>query len=154
MTETAKGHFTLLDGFPADVLALEARGLIDHDAYTDELIPAVEARIAAEGKVKLLYILGSDFTGYTMGAALEDGKVGLLHLSEFARVGFVSDVDWMRAALRLFAPLIPCPVRVFGLADLAAAKAWIVAEDPPAGGPEVAADYKLLPIEDRMPPAD
>ena len=26
------GHFAILDGFPSDVLAIEAKGRIDHDA--------------------------------------------------------------------------------------------------------------------------
>ena len=153
-TPAAKGHFTILDGFPSDVLAIEAHGRIDHDSYTTELIPAIQAKIAAEGKVKLFYRIGSEFSGYTMGAAMEDAKVGFLHLADFARVAFVSDVEWMNLAVKLFAPMIPCPVRVFSEAETAAAKAWIVATDEPKGGPEVAADHKLLPLEDRMPPAD
>ena len=153
-TPAAKGHFTILDGFPSDVLAIEAHGRIDHDSYTTELIPAIQAKIAAEGKVKLFYRIGAEFSGYTMGAAMEDAKVGFLHLADFARVAVVSDVAWINAGVRLFAPMIPCPVRAFRSADLAAAKDWIVAYDKPAGGPEVAADHKLLTIEDRMPPAD
>lgn len=155
MSMTApKGHFAWLDGFPPDVLAIEARGRVDHDAYADELIPAIEARIAAQGKVKLLYILGADFAGFTAGAALEDAKVGLLHLARFARVAVVSDIAWMAAAVRLFAPLIPCPVRVFSGNDRGAAESWIRADDAAPGGAEVAADHKLLPLEDRMPPVD
>ncbi len=131
MTESAKGRFTLLEGFPADVLAIEAHGLIDHDAYTRDLIPAIEARLAAQGRLKLLYALGEDFAGFTAGAMFEDSKVGLLHLSDFARVAVVGDVAWINAGVRFFAPLIPCPVRSFTRADLAAAKAWITATDAP-----------------------
>ncbi len=152
--QSKPGHFTIIDGFPADVLAIEAHGKIDHDAYTNELIPAIRDTIAAEGKVKLLYVIGSEFSGYTMGAALEDAKVGFLHLADFARIAFVSDVEWMNAAVKLFAPMIRCPVRVFPHAELAAAKDWIVAVDERAGGPEVDADHKLLNLEDRMPPTD
>jgi len=149
-----QGHFHILGGFPADVLAVEANGTIDHDAYANELIPAIEAKIAAEGRVKMLYILGPGFEAFTTGAMVEDSKVGFLHLADFARVAVVSDVAWINAGVRLFAPMIPCPVRAFRSTDLAGAKDWIVAYDKPAGGPEVAADHKLLTIEDRMPPAD
>lgn len=149
-----KGHFRVLDGFPADVLAVEASGRIDHDAYVKELIPAVEAKIAAEGKLKLFYMLGAGFEGFTAGAMFEDGKVGFLHIAKFARVAVVSDIEWIGAGLRLFTPLIPCPVRVFPLADEAGARAWIAAEEEKRGGPEVAADHKLAMLEDRMPPAD
>lgn len=148
----SKGHFRMLEGFPADVLAFEASGEIDHDAYTQELIPAIEARIAAEGRVKLLYVLGADFTGYTMGAMVEDAKLGFGHLTKFARIGVVSDVAWIANGVKMFAPMMPCPVKVFALAEREAAKAWLLAEDE-TGGPEVAAARKLPLTEDRMPPA-
>ncbi|MBZ4021213.1 hypothetical protein CKO11_01880 [Rhodobacter sp. TJ_12] len=147
------GHFTQLEGFPADVLAVEAHGRIDHDAYVKDLIPAVEAGLAASGKLKLLYALGEDFEGFTAGAMFEDGKVGLLHLADFARIAVVSDVSWINGGVRLFAPLIRCPVRTFPRAELAAAKAWICENEAPEGGPEIAADHKLAMLEDREPPA-
>ncbi|SOB93083.1 SpoIIAA-like protein [Rhodobacter sp. JA431] len=148
-----KGRFTLLDGFPADVLAVEAHGRIDHDAYVEDLIPAVEERLAAAGRLKLLYALGADFEGFTAGAMFEDGKVGLLHLADFARIAVVSDVAWISAGVRLFAPLIRCPVRTFPRAEMAEARVWISADPERAGGPEVAADQKLMMLEDREPPA-
>ncbi|HPD94057.1 MAG: STAS/SEC14 domain-containing protein [Rhodobacter sp.] len=148
------GHFRLLDGFPADTLAFEASGEIDHDAYTRELIPAIEARIAAEGKVKLLYVLGEDFAGYTLGAMVQDAKVGVEHLSKFARVAVVSDAGWIRNGVRMFAPLMPCPVRTFPRAELEAAKAWIQARDEPAAGPGIAASGTLPLAEDMTPEAD
>lgn len=147
------GRFTLLEGFAADVLAVEAHGKIDHTAYVRDLIPALETRLAAAGRLKMLYALGEDFEGFTAGAMFEDGKVGLLHLGDFARVAVVSDVGWIRAGVQLFAPLIRCPVRVFSRADMAAAKAWISADPLPEGGPEIAAEHKLLMLEDREPPA-
>lgn len=150
----SKGHFTRLDGFAADVLAVEANGRIDHAAYAAELIPALEAQLAHAGRLKMLYALGPGFESFTAGAMFEDGKVGLLHLADFARVAVVSDVGWINASLHLFAPLIPCPVRCFTRAEMAQAKAWIEADDLPEGGPEVAADHKLLTLEDREPPAD
>lgn len=148
------GHFRLLEGFPADTLAFEATGEIDHDAYTKELIPAIEARIAAEGKVKLLYVLGEDFTGYTLGAMFQDTRVGVEHLSKFARIGVVSDVAWIRNGVRMFAPLMPCPVRTFTRADLAEAKTWIQATDHPPAGPGIAATSTLPLAEDMTPEAD
>ncbi|MFD2174499.1 STAS/SEC14 domain-containing protein [Rhodobacter lacus] len=148
-----KGRFTLIEGFPADVLALEAHGKIDHDAYVTDLIPALEARLKAEGRLKLLYALGEDFEGFTAGAMFEDGKVGLLHLGDFARIAVVSDVAWVNGGVRLFAPLIRCPVRTFPRAQIAAAKDWISADPERDGGPEVAAEHKLSMLEDREPPA-
>ncbi|OOY31820.1 STAS/SEC14 domain-containing protein [Thioclava sp. F36-6] len=152
----SEGRFEFLDGFPADVLAFEAKGTIGAEAYEQHLIPAVEAKIAAEGKVKLLYIIGDAFDGYTAKAAWDDTKLGLSHLGDFAAVALVSDVDWIRWGVQAFAPMIPGTVKLFRLSELDQAKAWICA----AGKAEedhshdVAARHKLPTLEDRQPPLE
>lgn len=121
----SSGAFQVLDGYPEDVVAIAAKGHITARDYETTLIPLVKARIAAKGKVKLLYMLGADFDGISMGAAWDDARLGLMHWSDFARVAVVTDIDWIRWSLKVFAPMIPCPVHVFHNAELAAAKAWI-----------------------------
>ena len=49
------------------------------------------------------------------------------HLTGFGRVAVVSDVGWIRHAVRAFAPLMPAEVHVFGDDALAEAKAWVAA---------------------------
>lgn len=143
----------ILEGYPADVLAVAAEGHITRADYDEVLIPAVTARIKAEGKVKLLYVIGEGFRGYSAGAIWDDAKLGFLHLGDFTRVAVVTDVGWIVGSVRLFAPLIPCPVQVFALAEIEAAKAWIAenGHEPPAG-PGVDVTHKLPLSEDRLPP--
>ena len=40
--EPRSGRFTLLDGYPDNVVALRAEGVITHDDYEQTLIPIVE----------------------------------------------------------------------------------------------------------------
>ena len=87
----------------------------------------IEAAVKASGPARLYYELGEDFHGFSLGAAWDDAMVGLRHLSDFARVAVVTDIGWIRSGTALFAPLIPCEVRVFPLAERAAARAWIAA---------------------------
>jgi len=149
------GHFEFLSGFPPDVVAVSAHGTIDRAAYEDVLMPLIADRIKAEGKIKLLYVLGSAFKGFTAGAAWDDTRLGLSHLSKFARMAIVSDTEWLRLGMRMFAPLMPCPVRIFHIAQMQEAEAWIVSDANSANaGPEVAADHKINPLEDMMPPND
>jgi len=148
----SEGRFEILDGLPADVVGIKAHGKLTRAAYENELIPLIEARIAKEGKVKLLYVLGEEFEGFTAGAAWEDAKVGLLHLADYARIAVVSYVEWIRLGVKLFAPMLRGPVSVFGAAELEAAKAWIVANDAPEPHDhDVAADHKIPPLEDKGP---
>lgn len=148
---TRQGNFEILGGMPADVLAIEARGKITRADYETVLIPEVTRRTRTQGKVKLLYLLGERFEGYTAGAAWDDAKLGILHLGDFARVAVVTDVDWIRMGVKMFAPMLSAPVHLFHTAELQSAKAWI-AEDHPEPAPEkqVAADHKLPTLEDKM----
>ncbi|RMH41176.1 MAG: STAS/SEC14 domain-containing protein [Alphaproteobacteria bacterium] len=152
---TDRGHFEIIEGLPNDVVAVRAVGVIDREDYEKVLVPLVESRIREEGRIKFLYVLGDEFEGITAGAAWEDMELGLLHLGDFARMAVVTDVEWIRLAVKLFAPLVRGEVRLFRTSELEAAKAWISENVPEAGtgGPAVAA-RKLPPLEDKVPPAE
>ena len=115
----------LMSGLPENVVGLSAIGEITGQDYEQTLIPAIEERIRRHGKVRVLYHLGPAFAGYTAAAMWDDAKLGLSHLRDFEQIAVVTDVDWCRYAVRLFAPLIPCPVKLFANAELAAAEDWV-----------------------------
>jgi stage II sporulation SpoAA-like protein len=150
-----RGEITLLEGFPSDVVAARATGFIDRSDYEGTLIPVIESRIRENGKVKFLYVLGEDFAGFSAGAAWDDARLGLMHMGDFARIAVVSDKDWVRIGMKMFAPFVAAEIQVFAVRDLDAAKAWIVSNKPESrSGPGVAADYAIPPLEDKTPPVD
>ena len=114
-----------LKGFPANVLAFACREQVTRRDYDSVLIPAVEAALKGHDKVRLYYETGPDFIGIAAGAVLEDFKVGVEHLGRWERVALVSDVEWIRTAVRAFGFLLPGHVRVFHLGEAPAARAWI-----------------------------
>ena len=120
--------FEMLSGYPDDVLAVSAHGRITRADYEGVLIPEVERRAKA-GKVKLLYVLGADFASVTAGAAWDDARLGLLHWGDFSRIAVVTDVEWIRLGVKMFAPLMPCPVHLFNAAQASEASAWISTPD-------------------------
>ena len=61
--------FKIIEGLPPDVLAIEASGKVTHDDYRDTLIPKAEAMIA-KWPIKMLYVIGEDFTGFDHQALL------------------------------------------------------------------------------------
>jgi len=146
-----KTHFKILEGYPPDVIAVEATGHITGEDYENKLIPLVNERIKAEGKVNLLYVIGPDFKGFSGAAMWDDAKLGLLHFSDFAHIAVVTDVEWIRLGVRMFAPLMPAKVKLFDVAELDAAKAWISEGKPEAPHkPGVDATHKLPTLEDRQ----
>lgn len=126
----APGGLEVLTGLPDDVIGVAARGEITARDYAETLRPLIEARLATQPKLKLLYRLGPEFD-YSAGAVLADARLGLAHWNDFARIAVVTDVEWIARSMWLFAPLIPGEVRAFPDADLAAATAWL--SEPEAG---------------------
>ena len=78
------------------------------------LVPALEEKLSKYEKVRLLYVLGDDFDKYTGGAAWEDAKVGMKHLTAFDRVAVVTDVDWIESMIKALGFAIPAEVRKHG----------------------------------------
>ena len=116
---------TLLEGYPDSVLAVEGQGTITAEDYQQVLLPAMSERLSRHPRLRLLYLMGDEFEGFTAGAAWEDSKVGMKHFTHFERVAFVTDTDWMRRAVRGFGCALPGEVRVYETDDLDDASAWI-----------------------------
>jgi hypothetical protein len=93
--------------------------------YETVLIPAVEAEFARRDKVRFLYHLGKEFTGFEAAAVWDDAKLGLRHLTGWERMAVVSDVEWIRAAVKVFGLAMPGHVRVFHAGELDEAVGWI-----------------------------
>jgi hypothetical protein len=113
-----------MEGLPDDVLGLEAVGKVTEEDYEQVLTPAVEAKIAAHGKVRCVYVLGEEFEGWTFGAMWQDAKLGGSELRKWERIAVVTDTDWIRHAVSGLGWMIPGDVRVFPVAELDAATAW------------------------------
>ena len=130
--EPRSGRFVLLEGYPEDVVAFRAEGVITRRDYEETLIPLVEKTIRAHERVKVLYWCGEKFEGFSAGAMWDDARLGLMHIGNFSKIAVVSDVGWVRQSVKLFAPLMPAPVQVFHNAEIAEAKQWISEDEPPS----------------------
>ena len=117
----------LIPDLPQGVVGVEAQGQVSTDDYERVLIPAVDAaqEAAEDGKLRLLYVLGSDFPDYTAGAAWEDAKLGLGRIRSWERIAIVSDAEWLRRAIHGLGWMMPGEVKVFGTAEGHDARAWV-----------------------------
>lgn len=106
-------------------LGVTAIGKVTAEDYESVLIPAVQERLRQHGNIGLLCQLGIHFDGFTLGAAWDDSKFGLTHLTDFTKFALVSDVHWVRNGVRIMAPLLRYPVRVFSNDELRMAIDWL-----------------------------
>ena len=118
---------TRMPDLPDNVLALEASGEVTGEDYETVVIPAVEKMLAEHDKLRMLYQLGPDYTGFEGAAMWDDTKVGMRHLTRWEKIAVVTDVEWMAHTVKAFGFLMPGEVQVFSNAELAAAKAWVAA---------------------------
>lgn len=114
-----------LQGFPSPVLAFACKGHVTKSDYETTLIPAVEKAMQQPGKVRLYYQINPDFSGIEPGAAWDDFKVGMQHSTRWERMAVVTDVDWIRYAIRAFGFVMPGELRIFPLAEQDTAREWI-----------------------------
>ncbi len=117
----------VLQGFPDNVVAWAAKGRVTKQDYEEVLIPAVERALERNGTIRCYYELSPEFTGFDAGAAWEDAKIGIEHLTRWERVAVVTDVEWIRLATNAFRFFMPGQVRVFSAAESVEARRWITA---------------------------
>ena len=86
-----------------------------------------------QGPIRVLYVAGPDFTGYELEALWDDAAFDSKHWHQFKRIAVVTESTWLRAAIAMFRPLFPSEIRWFKLAELAAAKEWIVRIEKESG---------------------
>jgi hypothetical protein len=114
-----------IPGLPENVVGFAAKGTVTADDYESVIIPAVEAMFSRLNKIRFLYQLGEEFSGFEAGAMWDDTKLGLKHLRGWERMAVVSDVEWIRAAVKVFGLAIPGQVRAFHNREFAEAMQWI-----------------------------
>ncbi|HEY7042923.1 MAG TPA: STAS/SEC14 domain-containing protein [Nocardioidaceae bacterium] len=115
----------VVTGLPPRVAGVVVHGDLSAEDYRDGIRPAIEAAFAAGAPVRMMFVLDSDFDGFSGGAVWEDAKLGLSHLTGWERVAVVGDVSWVNQSVRLFGFLMPGEVRTYPLAERAAAEAWV-----------------------------
>jgi SpoIIAA-like len=117
-----------LDDMPAGTLGFRAKGEIEREDYEDVLVPALRKALEDGGKLRMLYVI-EDLDEIEPGALWADSKLGFdllaRHRHALVRSAIVTDIEWMARATKLFAWMMPGEARVFGLAELDEAKAWV-----------------------------
>lgn len=114
-----------IQGLPPGTLGFRASGQVTAADYERVLVPDIEAAFALNRKLRLLYHVGPDFTGFDPGAMWDDAMLGFRHFSGWDRVALVTDVPWLRIASTAMGFVVPVEFRLFSNAELVLAIDWI-----------------------------
>ena len=75
-----------IDGLPGNVVGFEAVGKVEAADYREVLDPAIDAAVETHGNLRLLYVLGAEYDGYSAGAMWQDTKLGMSDRKHFDRL--------------------------------------------------------------------
>jgi hypothetical protein len=117
--------FEIIGGLPDGVVGVRAVGKVTGDDYEKVLDPAVEAALKATGSIRILFVLGPEFTEYTPDAMLHDTEEYARTWRHCERMAVVTDVGWVRNAVDLFRHAMPDSMKLYAMAQLDDATAWV-----------------------------
>ena len=116
---------TIINDLPDSVLGVSGEGKITGKDYENVLIPAIAEKFETSKKLRMLYHLGVNFTGFDLSAMLDDAKMGMKHLSAWDRIALVSDHEMINTFAKFFGHMLSCELRIFKNAEMGEAKKWI-----------------------------
>ena len=114
-----------MDDVPTGTIGFEAIGDVEDDDWEEAVEPLLRRRIAAGGKVRLLYLLGARATDVEGDAVMAGAGFRARHAGAFERVAVVTDESWIKPATRAWSVVMPGKARAFAVHDLPAAKTWL-----------------------------
>lgn len=116
-----------IEEMPAGTIGFRVVEKLTGDDYRERIEPVL-GEAAEAGEIRLLFEIDGGF-GMDAGAVIEDAKTGLKlglgHMKAWKRTAVVTDVDWIRKAIKAFGFMSPGEVKVFEPAELGAAKVWV-----------------------------
>jgi SpoIIAA-like len=130
--------FATVENLPPGTIGFVAQNQITA-ADRDEVLDPTIAFALENGPVRLLYVIGADFTGYDHGF-YDDVVFGTRHFTDFARIAFVAEDGPFSRAVRAMDGLMPTALRVFEARDLDAARAWLAEEGSEEDGSQIPVD--------------
>jgi SpoIIAA-like len=113
----------LIPGLPKNVVGIVATGRVTMRDCQEVLVPAIKRSRKRHDKIRLYYELNSRFPG----SAWDDLDLGLEYASCCERVAIVTDIAWVRLAIKAVRFLIPSDIRVFPTILAEQGRAWITA---------------------------
>lgn len=116
-----------MTGLPPGVIGFTAHNHVTAADYERVVIPDIEAAFALNRKLRVIFHIDQDFTGFDPGAVWDDAKLGFRHFSGWERAALVTDVGWMRNLAKALGFLSPGEFRLFPTAELEEARSWICA---------------------------
>jgi hypothetical protein len=116
---------TRIKNIPDNIIAFRYEGHVTAADYESVVLPALATSFENSKNFKVLIQLAEDFEGFNFGAVKDDMKVGLKYWTDWKKIAFVSDKEWMNHAVKAFEFLVPGEVHVYRNDQIPDAIIWL-----------------------------
>jgi len=106
-----------------EVLGFKLSGKL-HDADYKTFVPAVDAAIAKQGKVRLLAQF-HDFQGWDARALWDDIKFSTTHCTKIDRIALVGEKKWEQWMATVCKPFTMATIKYFDASNISDAQKWL-----------------------------
>jgi hypothetical protein len=117
-----------LNDMPPGTVGFRVSGEVHREDYTDVLVPQLQAAAASGDGLRTLYVI-EGLDEIEPQAMWQDAKLGfdlgVRHHEQWRRSAIVTDHEWLARAARMFVWMIPGEARIYPVAELEQAKAWV-----------------------------
>ncbi len=117
--------FTQIDDLPQGAIGFQVSGRITRKDRATVLEPTIEVALENGRPIRLLYLVGPDFSGYDPNALLDDAVFGTRHFRHFEKIAFLAEDGPYRRAVGAIDGLMPTSLKVFPVGAVDDAKAWL-----------------------------
>lgn len=109
-----------------NILDVRASGKLSRADYRDVLAPRVQSLLGRFRTLRVLFLMGEDFDGWSLGAAWANTTFDLKHRRDFEKIAMVGAPKWEEWCVRTVATLlIRGQMQTFRLDQLALARKWL-----------------------------
>ncbi len=119
--------FEIMANSEGKILGVRATSKLTNRDYREVFTPTLEELFQKYGKIRLLFYMDEDFSGWEMGALWEDAKFDLQHKDDFEKVAVVGGPKWVEWFMKMLAPLSDAQVKIFPPDQVPAAWEWLQA---------------------------
>ena len=114
----------MLESSTDKILVIQASGEITDDDYQSVLIPEMQKLKDINGEIRTVIYFDDSFTGFTMGAMVDDAVFGMKNLTSFTKVSVVGLHSWLEGFVSLAQKVAPNVVKKFEFEEMDEALKW------------------------------
>ena len=114
----------LRDESTEKILVVQVTGEVNDEDYQTVLIPEIQKIKDTNGEIRVVIYFDENFTGYTMGAMVDDAVFGMKNLLSFKKISVIGTHGWIDTFVSFAQTIAPSVVKKFTFEEMSEALAW------------------------------